>query len=1016
MADDEQDRHETERIQEHAEIRHWQNNRFERRQRRTLKKYTDETGQVRPDSWRRGIESLQRMSVAPAPAAGVTGIVGNLWTQIGPQPLKIDKRQVFQGVGPDSGEVVDIAIDPSGTTDLTIYIATNDGGIWKTTDGGKSWTPKTEFMPSLSMGAVALDPDNASIVYAGTGNLFDGGGGGSGSVPGGFSKIADIYKSIDGGETWSTVPPSASPVGTFFSGQGASGINRIVVLPSGGAVLVATDHGLFRSTDGGLTFAEVGLGAAAVKGLFISDLSRDTVSPTTTVYASATGVGVFKSVDGGATFGINLFLTGAGVPKPGTPNSIAGGFGRVTFTQSTVEPTPANSGKTMYASVQGSPAGYKGLFKSSDGGGTWTQLPTGAGSANEKALEQGDQAGYDRTVGVDPQVPSRVYIAFQEMYVSTDGGTSFTKFSRVSPLHDQTLPSQIHWDHHALVFSPRPHWGAAPTRLYVGNDGGIATNPDGQIPHWKNLNGDPAGNFIATNLFNGIDIGRGSAANNVFTYGGSQDTGLSGHRPTDTGTDWHLDEDGDGALVVVDPKNPNNVYGSTNGFYVKSIDGGNNWTFPPVATTTLPACPPPNAAFSCAQPLAVDPNTSTVVYAASGSQLFQSTDGGTTFKRLPNLVTAANIVCVATTAQDSNRLWVGLSDGSVQFTTNALSGITSTWNAPPNSPGPAVQVGGIAIDPSKKDQVVVVYSGGGAQKRVLLTSNSGTSLWQDITGSIDSHLILNSVAIDSTTATPTIVVASIGGVLVTTDLGAHWNILGSGLPSVDCTSLAMEHRTGQPSLLRVGTYGRSVFELKAPTGPRILVKANLAFGVAPLSKLSPPLTVQIFNVGDKDLHVSSFSRSAGSGDFKAPSGPGFPATVPPGGKIEYTVRFQPSAGGTQTATYQIQSDDSLQPTVSVPASGSSVHTGTGGTHGTISTGHVPQPDILPFPPYEAPPAPEPVPPPSPEPVPQVTVPVAPQPPGSNTVAIVGAVGIAAIMGMVATAGIVAVVAINKDKS
>src|SRR5207245_1181347 len=166
-----------------------------------------------------------------------SGIVGGQWRQIGPAPLRIDREQVFQGAGPDSGEVVDIAIDPRNTTDQTIYIATNDGGIWKSTDGGMTWKPKTDFMLSLSMGAVALDPGNPDIVYAGTGNLFDGGGV--------FFKGVGIYKSTDAGETWVVLNP-----GGMFNNRG---INRIV-LPAPNVPLVATNVGLLRSADGRLNF------------------------------------------------------------------------------------------------------------------------------------------------------------------------------------------------------------------------------------------------------------------------------------------------------------------------------------------------------------------------------------------------------------------------------------------------------------------------------------------------------------------------------------------------------------------------------------------------------------------------------------------------------------------------------------------------------------------------------------------------------------------------------------------
>ena len=174
-----------------------------------LRRHKDIRGVVRLDLWRNGVEHVRKMKVttalrfggppgAPAPAV----FAGVQWSQIGPAPIRIDpdpadpnkQFRKFQGAGPVAGEVTDIAVDPQGTEDQIIYISTNDGGIWKSTDGGTTWNPKTDGMPSLSMGAVAIDPTNSSTVYAGTGNLFDGGGV--------FSKGVGLYTSTDAGETW----------------------------------------------------------------------------------------------------------------------------------------------------------------------------------------------------------------------------------------------------------------------------------------------------------------------------------------------------------------------------------------------------------------------------------------------------------------------------------------------------------------------------------------------------------------------------------------------------------------------------------------------------------------------------------------------------------------------------------------------------------------------------------------------------------------------------------------------
>src|SRR4051812_32891342 len=102
-----------------------------------------------------------------------------LWRQVGPSPLLVGGQQVFQGMGPDSGEVVDIAIDPRAADggDRTIYIATGSGGVWKSRDDGLSWRPLTDNLPAMSIGAVALDPGDPDIVYFGSGNLFEGAAG-----------------------------------------------------------------------------------------------------------------------------------------------------------------------------------------------------------------------------------------------------------------------------------------------------------------------------------------------------------------------------------------------------------------------------------------------------------------------------------------------------------------------------------------------------------------------------------------------------------------------------------------------------------------------------------------------------------------------------------------------------------------------------------------------------------------------------------------------------------------------
>src|SRR5262245_36511522 len=267
---------------------------------------SDASGQPRPDLLRQGIASQLRMPVSTtvrrraASAVGGAPVpggapLGSHWVGVGPKPLRIDPAPpnypagdtvLFQGTGPDSGEVVDVAIDPRGSADQVVYIATNGGGIWKTTDGGNTWRPTMDFMPTLSMGAVALDPANPDVVYAGTGNPFDGGQIGQLGV--------GIYKSIDGGQTWTQTGASVLS-GTL--------INRIV-LPASGVLVVATTTGLYRSVDGGQSFgsnAPAFNNGQPVRTGYVSGLALDTLTPST-VYAAISAQGLFRSTDGGATF------------------------------------------------------------------------------------------------------------------------------------------------------------------------------------------------------------------------------------------------------------------------------------------------------------------------------------------------------------------------------------------------------------------------------------------------------------------------------------------------------------------------------------------------------------------------------------------------------------------------------------------------------------------------------------------------------------------------------------------
>lgn len=889
-----------------------------------LEDHSDPAGVPRPDIWRQAVADFYQLDLDAS----------ILWSQIGPAPLIVDADRLHMGIGPDSGEVTDILIDPSGTTDQTIFITTNDGGVWKTVDGGASWRPLTDQMFSISMGAIAMDPANPQILYAGSGNLFDGGGS--------FTKGAGIYRSADGGITWAIV--DGGFFGTIFANVG---VNRIVC-PTADCLLVATNQGLYRSVDGGRNFGantpDFNDRQPVVPGKICS-LLLDSATPASTVYCGVAGdstdasgnplpnVGLLKSTNAGITFPTNLFNGGNAPSLP---------YSAFAAAQSAFDRTTSNSA-VFYVSVQlhhadGSNT-FVGLYRSDDSGATWNgPLVSLANVAGANGFGQTD---YDLTLGVDPVNPRRVYAGFQQVWLSIDSGQSFRPTA--------VTENQVHWDNHAIAFSPATHRAAPPatgdipaTTVYTGTDGGIARSNDGGQA-WSCINSG-----IATNLFRGIDIGKGgtdtgNGVPNLYTYGGCQDTGTSGHRPGDTFGEWHAGINGDGWLVAVDSTDPRVVYGFDGVFFIKSTNKGATWsaTFnnPVTVGLGLSNAPPSSQRAIALDLVGTNPATRTV-YVSECRKLLKSTDAGVHFAATP-LAPSGAITWIATTPTTAGVLWVGCSDGTVQFSNdNCL-----TWHA--FSPGGvAVVVGpvsGIAIDPANTQRVAVVYGGVSGihakykTRHVFLTLDGGAN-WADVSGTDGSgpvgnvpDLPLHSVVFDRSASPSAIVIAGDAGVLRTTNAAitdsvgsATWKIYGAGLPMACCNSLAIDNSV-TPPVLRVGTYGRSCFEASRPAGPAFASDDNLAFGTV-ASGQSVTLTCYVYNAGGAALDISAASVIS-TDPFTLGATPSLPLSVAPGATQTFQVTFAPIAATEAFGLLSLTTNDPTIATRFIPLSGTGVSTG-----------------------------------------------------------------------------------------
>lgn len=348
---------------------------------------------------------------------GAESTTGN-WVEIGP----IAKPTNGTGQPNGNGRLNAIAFDPTDTN--TFWVGAPAGGLWKTSDGGSSWSSNTDFMATLGVSSILIHPTNTDIMYMGSGDR-DGG-----DAPG-----LGVYKSINQGQSW------------FISniGMGNRTVGAMVMHPANADyILAATSGGVYRSQNAGASWTNEQSGN-------FKDIRFHPTNPSI-VYATSNG-DFFRSSNGGDTWTqINSGL-------PGSPQRSAIGV-------SAADPD------VVYLLVSIS-SEFEGLYKSSNTGTSFTQQsssPNILGWA-ENGSSSGGQGWYDLCIAVDPNDASIVYAGGVNIWKSTDNGVNW---DCAAHWVGSSTAAAVHADQHWLEFSP--YTGA----LYVCNDGGIyKTHDDG---------------------------------------------------------------------------------------------------------------------------------------------------------------------------------------------------------------------------------------------------------------------------------------------------------------------------------------------------------------------------------------------------------------------------------------------------------------------------------------------------------------------------------------------------------
>jgi photosystem II stability/assembly factor-like uncharacterized protein len=559
-------------------------------------------------------------ALSPIAAAQADPFSGVAWIADGPQPAA-----AYYGTIPYSGRATSIAVHP--TDPNTVYLGTAAGGVWKTTDGGTTWTPLTDQQASLAIGAVAVDPNNPSTVFAGTGEPD-------------FSTDSyygqGLLKSTDAGATWTLI---RTP---FTTGDTAPDFTAIAIEPGNSNIVLAANWGgLYRSADGGNTWSGVlTLGGGVTAVMF--DVKNASVAYAGIGGSTAPGT-VYMSSDAGTTW-TSISGSGTGAVPP------ASAVIRTALAED-------STGKLYAAFANGNFTTPGTLYVTSNSGASWTQLTS-----------PGGLDWYRNAIAVTPANPQVLYAAGATLYESTDGGQTWASDSSGTYYADQ----------HGFAFS------GDGTRMYLADDGGVfvTTQPTAANAVFSSLNAT----LNTMTFYPGFSIAPGQAR----LLAGSQDHGLNLYTGVLSWPNGEQSGFcGDGGGVYIDPK-ATYAYAHCQGGpanWVSNASGDtvvNNWTAAQTGISTTDRWP-------WVADIKGDWNTVSTVYTGTNRLYQSTNNGAAWTAISGDLTAgSATISTIAVAPTDSNTVYTGAWDGTVSVTTNALSGASATWKKLTGVPNRAI--------------------------------------------------------------------------------------------------------------------------------------------------------------------------------------------------------------------------------------------------------------------------------------------------------------------------------------
>jgi photosystem II stability/assembly factor-like uncharacterized protein len=745
------------------------------------------------------------------------------------------------------------------------FVMGTAGGVWKTMNAGESWENISDgYLPTSSIGAVAVAPSDPNVLYAGTGEA---------TMRANISAGAGLYRSTDGGKTW-------APRGLDDAGQIGSvrvhptDPDRVYVAVVGHAFGPDEERGLFRSEDGGATWKKI-LYVSPRTGIW--DVAMDAANPRVlyasawtaerkpwTIVSGSDECGLYKSVDGGDSW-----------------KKLGGGLREGVVGKIGVAVSPADSNR-LWALVE---AEEGGLFRSDDAGATWRRLETN----QKRRLFQ--RSWYYMRVTADPLDANTVYVLNVDSFKSVDGGKTFEEI--------ETLP---HGDGHDLWINPRD-----PKILAIATDGGASVSLDGGRV-WSTVDNQPTPEIYYVTVDEEFPY---------HVYGAQQDNSTI-RLPSRFGrslTPYHDWQDVGGCedgQIAVDPRNANVIYAGCYGGEItrRDLETGERRQIMAYAQMEVGLAPKDlRYRFNWNAPIRLSPHDPDVLYHAS-QVVHRSTDGGQSWevispdlsrddeekedyagepitKENTGVEVYANILALEESPLERGVLWAGSDDGRVHVSRDGGGHwIDVTPKAMPEW-GSVQMIELSPRDPGRAFLAVLRYMFDDFHPYLFRTNDYGAS-WELLTdgrNGIPAGAPTRVVREDPDRK-GLLYAGTEHGMYVSFDDGAHWQSLQLDLPVVAVTDVRVHHRD-----LVLSTKGRGFWILD---------------DVTPLHQMSSEAgAARVHLFAPRDTYRTRMSPPRGSGRLSGEN-------PPDGAMIFYTLPEDEPSGitleifdpdGTRIQTY-----------------------------------------------------------------------------------------------------------------